>query len=109
MEFGENRSILSKKYPEDCIFGESNQRPIIMITYDKNTFLANDKYQKVQTLDNYRILQLKSKRKNIIVLDFFLLWSYFNLASLLLKKQKNIAELDIPFKATTYFEYKKIK
>ena len=38
-------------------------------------------------------------------MDFFLLWSCLNLASLLFKKQKKLAELGVPFEAAIYFKY----
>ena len=47
MGFSDNSSILPKAYPDNCIVGGSDQRPIIMITHDKNTFSANNSRQKV--------------------------------------------------------------
>ena len=47
MEFGEDRSILPKEYPEHCAVRGPNRRPIIMITHDKSTFSANDERQRV--------------------------------------------------------------
>ena len=61
------------------------------------------------TLDGHRILQLKSKKRDIIVSDFLLLWSRLNLASFLFQKQKGLVELSIPFEAATYFEYGKME
>ena len=61
------------------------------------------------TLDGYRILQPKGKRRDIMVLDSFSLWSYLNLVFFSYEKQKEIDELSILFKATTYFKYWKIE
>lgn len=47
VEFSKDRSILPKKYLKNCIIKELNQRLIIMIIYNENTFLANNRYQKV--------------------------------------------------------------
>lgn len=47
MEFGEDVSILPKKYPEDYAIGEPNRWQIIMIINDKSTFSANNGRQKV--------------------------------------------------------------
>lgn len=38
IEFNENKLILSKKYPKDCIIKELNEWPIIIIIYDKSFF-----------------------------------------------------------------------
>lgn len=47
MQFGEDGSILPKKYPKDCVIGEPNRRPIIIITHDKSIFSANNERQRV--------------------------------------------------------------
>lgn len=60
-------------------------------------------------LDSHGILQLKGKGRGIMVSDFLLPWSRLNLASLPLEKQKELAELGIPFKAATYFKYRKME
>lgn len=41
-EFSEDKSMLPKKYSNNCAIGSLNQRPIIMITYDKSSFSANN-------------------------------------------------------------------
>lgn len=109
VEFGEDGSILPKEYPDDCAIGEPNRRPIIMITHDESTFLANDGRQRVWTLDGHGILQPKGKGRDIMVSDFLPPWSRLNLASLLPEKQKKLAELGVPFEAATYFECGKIE
>ena len=43
VEFEEDGKILPKEYLSHCIIGGLNRRPtIFMITYDQNTFSAND-------------------------------------------------------------------
>ena len=61
------------------------------------------------TLDGHGILRPKGKGRGIMVSDFLLPWSRLNLASLLHEKQKELAELGIPFEAATYFEYGKME
>ena len=56
IEFQDDGTILLKEYPEDCAIGWLNRQLIIMITYDKSTFSANDSRPKVWTLKRHRIL-----------------------------------------------------
>ena len=44
-----------------------------------------------------------------MVSDFLLLWSRLNLLSLPPQQQKQLANLEIPVEAATYFEYGKIE
>lgn len=41
-EFEKDGFIKSKLYSEDCVVEDSNQRPIIFITYNKNNFNAQN-------------------------------------------------------------------
>ena len=109
VEFSENRSILSKDYPKDCAVSRLNKRLIIMIIYNKNTFLANDRWQKIWTQDGHAILWLKDRGKGIMVSDFLPLWSRLNLFSLSFKKQDRLVSLGVLLEAVTYFEYRKIE
>ena len=43
IRFNKDRSILFKKYLENCKIVTSNQKLIIIITNDKNIFSANNK------------------------------------------------------------------
>ena len=43
IEFYENGAIKPKTYPPDCVVGEENRQPVIVITHDKCTFSANDR------------------------------------------------------------------
>lgn len=43
VKFSKNGSILSKKYPENCVIRKPNWQPIIMIIYNKSSFLPNDR------------------------------------------------------------------
>lgn len=103
MEFSKDRLILFKKYFNNYIVKKPNKWLIIMIIYNETIVLANNRYWRVWTLDSYRILQPKGKKRDIIVLDFYFLWSYLNLVFFLYKKQKKLVELSIPFEAITYF------
>lgn len=47
VEFSEDGTIVSKKYPSDCAIRKPEKRPIIMITRDESTFSANDGRKKV--------------------------------------------------------------
>lgn len=47
VKFNEDGSILFKVYLEDCRVGGSNKNPIIMITYNESSILANNGRQKV--------------------------------------------------------------
>ena len=42
IEYNKNESILSKDYSKNYIINNLNKRLIIIITYNKNTFLTND-------------------------------------------------------------------
>lgn len=52
-------------------------------------------------------MQLKGKKKGIIVSDLLFIWFCLNLIFLLLEKQKELAELNMLFEVATYFKYKK--
>lgn len=108
-EFSNNGIILLKQYLEDYAVGGSNQRSIIMIINNKSTFLANDSYQKVQTLERHRIFRLKGRGKDIMISDFLLAQSQLNLYSFPLQQQKNLVISGISLKSATYFEYDKIE
>lgn len=45
--FSNDGSMIPKISPKNCIVGNSDQTPIIMIIHDKNIFSANDGRQKV--------------------------------------------------------------
>ena len=47
VEFQDDGIILPQEYPENYAVGGPNQQPIIMITHDESTFLANDSCRKV--------------------------------------------------------------
>lgn len=79
--------MLPKEYPDDYAVGGSDQRPIIMITYDKSTFSAHDGRRKVWTLMVKGFLRPKEKRKGIMVSKILLPWSRLNLMSLSFEKQ----------------------
>ncbi len=51
VEFRDDSTILHKEYPEGCVVGGPDRRPIIMITHDESSFSANDSRRKVWTLE----------------------------------------------------------
>lgn len=109
VKFKKDNTILLKKYSENCAVEDSNQRPIIMITHDKNIFFANNSCQIVWTFERYEIFYPKRKRTGIMVLDFLFPWSWLNLLSLLLEKQQELASSSISLTVVTYFKYDKIE
>ena len=42
VEFNEDGTMKDKMYPPDCVVGGEDCRPVIIITQDECTFLAND-------------------------------------------------------------------
>lgn len=68
--FNKDRLILAKNYLENCALGGSNKKLNIMIIPNKDTFLANNRQQKVWTLNNHSIFSFKDRRKEIVVSDF---------------------------------------
>lgn len=49
VEFEENGIMKPKIYPANCALGGNNQQPIVVITYDKCTFSANNGIRKTWT------------------------------------------------------------
>lgn len=47
IKFEENKIMKLKIYPFNCIFGRDNYYLIVMITYNKYTFFANSRVQKI--------------------------------------------------------------
>lgn len=65
VEFSNNRSILPKIYPENCVVDGLNRRPIILIIYNESIFSVNDDQQKVWSLNGHGILHLQKKEKRL--------------------------------------------
>ena len=107
MEFFKDDTMIPKEYSDDYTVERPDQRPIIMITYDKSTFSTNDRCRKVWTLNGQNILRLKEKGKGIMVSNFLLLWLKLKLLSLSPQQQDDLASSEIPLKVFTYFEYRK--
>lgn len=51
VEFLKDNTIIPKEYPDHSEVKRSDQRSIIIITYNENTFYTNDKYRKIWTLN----------------------------------------------------------
>ena len=47
VEFNEDGAIKVKDYPSNCIIGDKERRPIIIINYNEYTFFTNDGVRKV--------------------------------------------------------------
>lgn len=60
-------------------------------------------------MDGHGILRPKGKGKGIMVSDFLLPWSRFNLLSLPPQRQEELVSSGVPLEAVIYFEYKKIE
>lgn len=109
IKFKGDSTILPKKYSNNGALRGLDWQPIIMITYDENTFSANNSYRKVWTFEGYGIFYLKGKKRDIIVSDFLFPWSRLNLLFLLLEKPQELASSDIFFEVVTYFKYGKME
>lgn len=44
VKFSDEKFILPKLYPDNCVVGGPHWKSIIMITYDKSIFSANDSW-----------------------------------------------------------------
>ena len=71
-----------KNYFLDCAIGGENCRPIIVIKYDKCTFLVNDSIQKAWTQEGETFLQPKGRKQGIIIFKFLLPFGCLNFLSL---------------------------
>ena len=69
-KFFENGIIVPKEYQDNCTVGRSDQRLIIMITYNKSTFSTNNDCKNVWNLNGQSILQPKRQGKKIMVSNF---------------------------------------
>ena len=47
VEFFEDSTIVPREYPNDCVVGRPDRKPIIMITHDESIFSANNGHRKV--------------------------------------------------------------
>lgn len=73
VKFFENAIMVTKKSSDNCKVGKLDQKLIIIIIYNENTFFINNRHRKIWTLNSQGILQLKRKEKEIMILDFLLL------------------------------------
>ncbi len=92
VEFYDNNAMKPKVYPLDCVMRGKNCQPIIVITYDKCTFSANNKIQKAWTQEGNTFLRSKGQRQGIMVLEFILPFVRLHLASLTLEKRQKVME-----------------
>lgn len=106
IEFEEDGSMKTKEYPDNCAVGGDKHCPVIVITYNKYTFSANNGIWKAQTQIEDTFLRFKGRNQGIIASDFFLPFSQLNLFSLLEEKRKEVVDL-IVTEAVELFEYEK--
>lgn len=66
-------------YFSNCAVGVPNKRLVILITYDKSTFLANNGQYQAWLKKDDAFLQSKKRKKGKIILDFLLPWKCLNL------------------------------
>lgn len=72
MKFHDDSSMEKKVYPSDCAVHGPNKGPIIPITHDESTFLANDGQHQAWLKKGDAFLRPKERRKGIMILDFLL-------------------------------------
>ena len=88
--FNEDGIMKDKEYSLDYIIGRRIRKPIIMITYDKCMFSANDGIYKAWTQVEDTFLRPKRRRQGIMVFKFLLPFGRLNLFSLSEEKQKEV-------------------
>lgn len=109
VEFEKNGTMKTKNYPSICKIKVDKCQPIIVITYNKYTFLSNNDICKGQTQIGDIFLQLKDCGQGITMTKFLLLFRRFNLSSFPKDKKKRVkekAEITIT-KAVILFKYEK--
>lgn len=89
----------------NCAVNALNKKPIILIIYNKSTFLANNGYYQAWLQKKNAFLRLQKKEKSIMVSDFLLSWKHINLFHLLLHEREILITSDIPKKTAQIFEY----
>ena len=92
VEFDSKENIKDKIYPHDCQVGGTNRQSVIVITHDEYTFSANDGKTHGWQRKRDTFLCPKRKRRGIIVSDFLLSFSRFNLFRLSEKEQDQFVE-----------------
>lgn len=91
VEFNKYGAIKAKDYLVDYIVRVKKCHQIIIITYDKYTFFVNDKIWKVWTWEEDTFLQSKDWGNEMMISDFLLFFSQFNLALLSSKMRKKVS------------------
>lgn len=64
MEFYKDGSMEPKIYLSNCAVNGPNKRPIILITHNKSTFLANDNWHLAWLMEGDVFLRPKKREKN---------------------------------------------
>ena len=105
VEFCNDSSMEEKVYPSDCAVSGPNKRPVILITHDESTFLANDGQYQVWLKKDDAFLRPKGRKKGIIVSDFLLPWKRLNLFHLQSHEQEALIASGILEEVAKNFEY----
>lgn len=109
VEFGEDGSIKTKDYSDNCGVDTNIRQPVILIIHNKCIFFMNNKIQRIWIFVEDIFLQPKRRGQGIIVSDFFFLFGQLNLSSLPKKRKKyriDKTRLSVT-KVIELFEYKK--
>ena len=109
VKFYENGIMKDKTYPPDCAIRDEDCRPVIIITYDEYTFLANDSICKAWIRVGDTFLYSKDRGQGIIVSEFLLPFGRLNIFSLSKEKYQEVMEkTGLTFwEAVKLFEYRK--
>lgn len=92
VEFEEDDTMKSKVYPPNCTVGVDERRLIIVITYDKCTFPANNGIQRAWTQKGDTFLTLKGRRQCIMTYEFLPLYGQLNPTSLVTEKKEEVIQ-----------------
>lgn len=109
VEFNEDGIMKEKIYSVDCTVGDSDCRPVIVITYDEYIFSANNRIRKAWTQKGNTFLGSKGQGQGIMVSEFLLPFGHLNLLLSFKDKRQEIRQktgLTVT-KAVELFEYGK--
>lgn len=73
IKFYKNSFIEKKVYFSDYIINNLDKKPVILITYNKSTFLIKNEWHQAWLKKIDVFLYLKRREKEIIISDFWLL------------------------------------
>lgn len=88
VKFNKDNTMKSKIYRLDYIVEDEDCRSIMIITYNKYIFLANDSIFKAEIRVEDTFLYSNSQRQDIMISKFLLLFSHLNFFYYLNKNDK---------------------